>query len=219
MDYLRGVVEIVKAAGYQGLLIVIDEAETILRMRKDSRDKSLNGIRQIVDAAPSYGGLVWLFTGTPEFFDTQRGVAGLPPLYERIKFTRYGSHASRQQPQLELSPFDPTRLLQVAQRLRELYPTPYAERQAERLDDRFLTRLVDEVTTGFRGDVGVVPRQFLRMFVDQLDLVRQEPDYVPAEAFELQLDQLTPEERQRLHGEELPELPDDDDDAGTQVSW
>ncbi len=35
LDYLRGVLEIVKAAGYRGLLIVIDEAETILRMRKD----------------------------------------------------------------------------------------------------------------------------------------------------------------------------------------
>ena len=26
-----------------------------------------------------------------------------------------------------------------------------------------------EVTTGFRGDVGVVPRQFLRAFVTQMD--------------------------------------------------
>ncbi|MBI2480711.1 MAG: DUF2791 family P-loop domain-containing protein, partial [Planctomycetia bacterium] len=56
LDYLRGVLEIVKAAGYAGLVIVIDEAETILRMRKDSRHKSLNGIRQIADAAGSYPG-------------------------------------------------------------------------------------------------------------------------------------------------------------------
>ena len=41
LDFLRGVLEIVKAAGYKGLLIVIDEAETILRMRSDSRHKSL----------------------------------------------------------------------------------------------------------------------------------------------------------------------------------
>ena len=50
LAYLRGILEIVKAAGYKGLLIVIDEAETILRMRTDSRHKSLNGIRQISDA-------------------------------------------------------------------------------------------------------------------------------------------------------------------------
>src|SRR5690606_2490330 len=33
MAYLRGILEIIKSAGYSGLLIVIDEAETILRMR------------------------------------------------------------------------------------------------------------------------------------------------------------------------------------------
>jgi len=65
LDYLRGALAIVKAAGYKGLVIVIDEAETILRMRKDSRHKSLNGIRQIADAASSYHGLLWVFTGTP----------------------------------------------------------------------------------------------------------------------------------------------------------
>ncbi|MBC7172348.1 MAG: DUF2791 family P-loop domain-containing protein, partial [Polyangiaceae bacterium] len=42
MAYLRGILEIVKSAGYAGLVIVIDEAETILRMRGDVRSKSLN---------------------------------------------------------------------------------------------------------------------------------------------------------------------------------
>jgi hypothetical protein len=72
------VLAIVKAAGYKGLVIVIDEAETILRMRKDSRHKSLNGIRQIADAASSYHGLLWVFTGTPDFFDSRHGVAAWP---------------------------------------------------------------------------------------------------------------------------------------------
>ena len=54
MAYLRGILEVVKAAGYKGLVIIIDEAETILRMRGDVRGKSLNGIRQIVDAADRY---------------------------------------------------------------------------------------------------------------------------------------------------------------------
>jgi P-loop Domain of unknown function (DUF2791) len=85
MDYLQGILAITKAAGYKGLVIVIDEVETILRMRTDVRHKSLNGIRQICDAADHYHGLFWVFTGTPEFFDTNRGVAGLTPLHDRLK--------------------------------------------------------------------------------------------------------------------------------------
>ena len=205
LDYLRGVLEIVKAAGYKGLLIVIDEAETILRMRSDSRHKSLNGIRQIADAAGSYPGMLWLFTGTPEFFDTRHGVAGLEPLHRRISFSKQGSFASLRQPQLELTPFDAERLRSVATRLRELYPSGTRSALEERVSLEFIDRLVAEVTKGFRGDVGVVPRQFLREFVTQLDLVEENDDYVPMELYgfdpsQISTSALTPEEQQRLGG-------------------
>ncbi len=203
LDYLRGVLEIVKAAGYKGLLIVIDEAETILRMRSDSRHKSLNGIRQIADAAGSYPGMLWLFTGTPEFFDTRHGVAGLTPLHDRIRFLKQGAFASLRQAQLELVPFDAERLRSVALRLRELYPSGTRSVLEERVSLAFIDRLVAEVTKGFRGDVGVVPRQFLREFVTQLDLVEENDDYVPMELYGFDPTQissvaLTPEEQQRL---------------------
>ena len=119
MAYLHGVLEVVKAAGYKGLVIVVDEAETILRMRSDVRGKSLNGLRQIIDAADRYQGLFWIFTGTPDFFDSRRGVAGLQPLHDRIGFKVEGGLVSMRQPQLELKPFDRARLKDVGLRLRE----------------------------------------------------------------------------------------------------
>lgn len=179
LAYLRGVLEIVKAAGYRGLVIVIDEAETILRMRTDSRHKSLNGIRQIADASGSYQGLLWIFTGTPDFFDSRHGVAGLAPLHDRIRFTKQGKFASLRQPQLELVPFDAERLRAVALRLREIYPTQNRPRLESGISDAFIDRLVREVTAGFKGDVGVVPRQFLREFVGQMDLVEEHGEYEP----------------------------------------
>ena len=205
LDYLRGVLEIVKAAGYKGLLIVIDEAETILRMRSDSRHKSLNGIRQIADAAGSYPGLLWLFTGTPEFFDTRYGVAGLAPLHDRIRFLKQGAFASSRQAQLELVPFDAKRLHAVALGLREIYPSAKRSLLEERISLAFIDRLVAEVSKGFRGDVGVVPRQFLREFVTQLDLVEEDNTYVPMEIYGFSPDRmpaatLSPEEQRRLGG-------------------
>lgn len=175
MDYLLGILEVVKAAGYKGLVIVIDEAETILRMRQDVRGKSLNGIRQILDAADRYKGLLWMFTGTPEFFDTRRGVAGLQPLHDRIQFLNEGGLVTMRQPQLELRPFDRERLKDVALRLRQLYPAPDPNDVAAKATSQRIEALVDEVTAGFRGDVGVVPRQFLRRFVNLLDTIAENP--------------------------------------------
>ncbi len=228
LDYLRGVLEIVKAAGYAGMLIVIDEAETILRMRKDSRHKSLNGIRQIADAAGAYPGLLWLFTGTKEFFDERRGVAGLAPLHDRIRFMSRNGKASLRQPQLALSPFDADRLRAVAHRLRSLYPLPKPKndddqpvldraRLEERISDEFIERLVKEVTEGFKGDVGVVPRQFLRQFVEQMDLLDENPTHDPMTSYGFQPTELRPEEKALLDSDPPPE--DEGDDIPFEDQW
>lgn len=209
LDYLRGVLEIVKAAGYKGLVIAIDEAETILRMRKDSRHKSLNGIRQIADAAGSYPGLLWLFTGTPDFFDSRQGVAGLAPLHDRIQFLKQGRFASLRQAQLELTPFDRDRLRSVAVRLRDLYPASDHARIDNRISGEFIDRLVADVTSGFKGDVGVVPRQFLRQFVTQMDLVDEHEDYDPIAECGFVAAELTPEEQHAISGTPLVVEADD----------
>ena len=220
LDYLRGVLEIVKAAGYKGLTIVIDEAETIVRMRKDSRHRSLNGIRQIADAAGSYHGLLWIFTGTPAFFDERRGVAGLAPLHDRIRFLEQGRFASLRQPQLVLRPFDAERLTSVALRLRELFvrSAEQPERVESKITTAFIDRLVAEVTRGFKGDVGVVPRQFLREFVSQMDLVEQEADYDPMTEWGFSPQGLSPEEQQVMTGAaargSVAAAANDDDDDG-----
>lgn len=219
LHYLRGVLEIVKAAGYKGLVIVIDEAETILRIRKDLRHKSLNGIRQIADAASSYPGLLWLITGTAEFFDTRHGVAGLAPLHDRIRFISSGGFASLRQAQLELRPFDANRLKDVARQLRDLYPARDRSRLESEISQDFIQRLVSDVTTGFRGDVGIVPRQFLREFVTQMDLVDENEDYSPAEQYGFAPKELSPEEQTVLAGADHEQETDRDELVPAEDAW
>jgi hypothetical protein len=211
MDYLHGILEVVKMAGYRGLVIVIDEIETILRMRQDVRGKSLNGIRQIIDAAAGFPGLLWVLTGTPEFFDTKRGVAGLAPLHDRISFQNFNGVASLRQAQLELKPFDRVRLRDVALRLREMYPTADRASLERKVTVSVVERLVAKVTEGFRGDVGVVPRQFLRQLVSVLDLVSEEG--VAPEDIGLDTSAMTEDEHRLLAGT-YPCDPEPGDDAG-----
>jgi hypothetical protein len=213
LDYLHGIVEIVKAAGYRGLVIVIDEAETILRMRQDVRGKSLNGIRQICDAADRYKGLLWVFTGTPEFFDTKRGVAGLQPLHDRIRFLEHNGFASLRQPQLKLEPFKEERLREVALKLRELYPTIDPPGLEARATAQFIDRLVAEVTKGLGGDVGVVPRQFLRQLVNVFDLIGENPSFDPAAMFKFEPKEPNEVEQRKMKGAP-PFDPEPGDDQG-----
>lgn len=213
MDYLHGILEIVKAAGYKGLVIVIDEAETILRMRTDVRGKSLNGIRQIIDGADRYKGLLWLFTGTPDFFDTNRGVKGLQPLHDRIQFISHGGLVNPRQAQLELRPFDKDRLKEVALKLRELFPAADRARLEAKVTPQYIEALVENVTKGFGGDVGVVPRQFLRRLVDVLDLASEHDDFDPGAEIGFSPKEPNEDETRKLRGQP-PFDPEPDDEKG-----
>ncbi|MGV3525470.1 MAG: BREX system ATP-binding protein BrxD [Candidatus Sericytochromatia bacterium] len=213
LTYLKGLLSVIKRGGYAGLVVAVDEMETVLRMRGDIREKSLNGLRQILDAVPEFKGLLWLFTGTPEFYDSRKGVAGLTPLHDRIVFRSSGSFVNVRQPQLALTPFDAARLQEVAERLRRLYPASRPQHLQAQVDDAFIASLVQQVTQGFGGDVGVVPRQFLREFVDVLDLVDQHADYRPAEVYQFQLREMSSEEAFRVQG------PPPDAETGALLSF
>ena len=219
MHFLRGVLEVVKMAGYSGLVIVIDEVETILRMRRDVRGRSLNGIRQIIDAADSFPGLMWVFTGTPEFFDTKRGVAGLEPLHDRIGLRKIGQIVNPRGPQLVLETFKRDRLIEVAVKLRELYSAADTNRLRAQVSEDFLGHLADDVTKGFAGDVGIVPRQYLRHVVDVLDLADADPDFDPAKQMGFEpKEPVTEDERRKLHGKPAFD-PEPADEQGYPVEF
>lgn len=219
MLYLKGILSIIKKAGHSGLVIIVDELETILRTRSDVRGKSLNGLRQIIDAAKDFPGMLWIFTGTREFFDSRKGVAGLEPLHDRIKFTESGGFVSPKQPQLELKPFDKQKLKAVALKLRELFPYQNKTRIFNLVDDDFLDQLCEQVTEGFKGDVGVIPRQFLRELITVLDLVEEhdgtngESEYIPKQAYNFSTGGLS-EQEQNLNSEDQASSVDNDSESG-----
>ncbi|MEW6282296.1 MAG: BREX system ATP-binding protein BrxD [Candidatus Eremiobacterota bacterium] len=181
--FLRGWLELVRSAGHSGILLILDEVETVLRLRRPERLKSLEVLRQLVDALDNqeFPGLHVLFTGTPDFFDSPQGVPELEPLHERLRrIASEDQPENLRQPQIALRPFDRERLLAAACRVRDLYPADHPERVRERVSDPVLEAAADRVTRGFGGRVEVVPRLFLREVVHLLDLVDQHPDYLPA---------------------------------------
>jgi hypothetical protein len=75
------------------------------------------------------------------------------------------------------------------------------------------------VTAGFKGDVGIVPRQFLREFVTQMDLVDENEDYSPAAQYGFTPTELSPEEKTALAGPEGRKESDDDELVPMEDAW
>lgn len=216
LTFLAGLLQLLRQSGYSGLVVVLDEVETIQRMNVQTREKSLNALRQLMDmlAKEELPGLYLVVTGTRDFFEGYKGLKGLAPLYQRVQvtFSEDPRWDNLRAPQVRLLPFTEERLLTVGRRVRALYPAKNPARIQTRVDDRFLGALVSQVTLGFGGKVALAPRLFLRELVDVMDRVDLHVDYDPADHYHLELDdgKLTPEELAAKHGRAVDEVTETD---------
>lgn len=222
LTFIAGLLQLLRQSGYAGLVVVLDEVETIQRMNAQTREKSLNALRQLMDmlAKDELPGLYLVVTGTRDFYDGYKGLKSLQPLFQRVQVT-FGDDArfdNLRAPQVRLLAFNEERLLTVGRRIRDLYPAKNAERVTARVDDRFIEALARKVTEGFGGKVAVAPRLFLRELVDVMDRVDIHADYDPAERYSLELTEgkLTPQELAAARGTtyDPPEEAEDGEPAG-----
>ncbi|MGW6057546.1 BREX system ATP-binding protein BrxD [Streptomyces sp. NPDC055189] len=192
LGFLQGLLTVLRDCGHPGLLVVLDEIETLQRVRGDVREKGLNALRQLLDEidAGRFPGLFLVITGTPAFYDGQQGAQRLAPLAQRLAtdFTTEPRFDSPRAVQLRLTGFDLARLGELGRNVRDLYVggARHPERIAAHVDDAYIDELATAVTGGLGGKVGVAPRLFLRKLIaDVLDRVVEFADFDPRQHYAL----------------------------------
>lgn len=196
LGFLQGLLTILSDSGHPGLLLVLDEIETLQRVRSDVRDKGLNALRQLIDDVDGgrFPGLYLLITGTPAFYDGPQGVARLTPLAQRLA-TDFGTDPRFDSPravQVRLTGFDLAKLAKLGSAIRDVYVSgldaPAQARVEKLVDDAYLRDLANAVAGELGGQVGVAPRVFLRKLVaDVLDRVAEFDDFDPHLHYKLTL--------------------------------
>src|SRR2546422_7667913 len=151
LNFLQGILTVLRDSGQSGLLIVLDEVETIQRVRSDVRDKSLNALRQLIDEVDSgrLPGLYLMITGTSAFFDGPQGVQRLDTLVHLI-LVGSPTDARFDNPravQLRLPAFNLERLCLVGCKVRDIFSqhTQSVERIARLCDDTYVQELAKAV--------------------------------------------------------------------------
>ena len=212
LGFLRGLLAILADAGNPGLLLVLDEVETLQRVRSDARAKALNALRQLIDEVHDghFPGLYLLITGTPAFFEGRQGIPLLPPLADRLhtEFAKDPRFDNPRAPQLRLSGFDQSRLVELGGRVRDLYVNGLtdASRVAAVASDEFVAQFATAVAGQLGGRVGIAPRLFLRKLVDVLDRIEQFEDFDPYNDYEVTIApaELSDAERAALTADDIP---------------
>jgi hypothetical protein len=192
LSFLQALLLILRDSGHPGMMVVLDEVETLQRVRSDVRERGLNALRQLMDEVDGgrFPGLYLVITGTPAFFDGTQGVQRLPPLAQRlhVDFETDSSFDNPRAVQIRLKGFDLDSLVELGVKVRDIYlqGAERAESIQTMVDDTYVRELAVAVTGRLGGKVGIAPRVFLKKLVgDVLDRVDQFPDFAPREHYSL----------------------------------
>ena len=186
LSFLAGLLTIMRDAGFGGLVLVLDEVETMQRMRSDTRDKGLEALRKFIDDLYEgrFPGLYLVITGTPAFYDGAQGVQRLTPLAQRMH-TDFGGDPRFDNPravQVRLQGFDLDALVNVGARVRDLFAAgaTHPDRINDLCDDAYLLALAQAVTGELGAKVGIAPRLYVKKLVGEvLDRVDLFDDFDP----------------------------------------
>lgn len=205
--FLQGILSVMRDSGHSGLVVILDEVETIQRVRSDVRDKCLNALRQWIDEIDSgrFPGLYLVITGTPAFFDGPNGLQRLEPLSQRlhVDFDADSKFDNPRAVQVRLSPFSLDRMKEVGCKIRDIYGAHAQStlRITKLCDDAYIGDLANSVAGHLGGKIGIAPRIFLKKLVnDVLDKVDLHAEFDPREHYSLTVSEqeLTAVEREAV---------------------
>ena len=215
LGFLRGLLAVLKDSGHPGLVVVLDEVETLQRVRSDAREKALNALRQLIDDldAGYFPGLYLVITGTPSFFDGPQGLKKLPPLAQRLQtdFDTDIRFDNPRAPQIRLRPFDLDTMLEVGAKVRDIFAegSPAADRVRRVADDALVRMLAQGVSGSLGGKTGIAPRIFLKKLVaDLLDRIELHESFDPRRDYRLTIreEELSAEERNSVAAASVEEI-------------
>ncbi|MFS0876092.1 BREX system ATP-binding protein BrxD [Solibacillus isronensis] len=190
-EFFRALLKMIQATGYAGLVVLFDEVETVQKLTtKQMRDNAYENLRLFIDESDSNGfpNCYFLYTGTTELMESERGIKSLEPLYQRLKVEKDEQFRNLRQPVIFLESFKNEKLFSVAVKVRDIHKIAYNWDTESKVNDQFIKNLISEMTNGFAGEIAIKPRGFLRTLVDILDKSEMYSDYLPHKQFEFNVD-------------------------------
>jgi hypothetical protein len=177
-EAMRGLLWLVREAGFKGLLLCIDEIEAITRLNRKRQDQALQALRDFVDNAGGGGA----------FRHCCMYLAATPEMFEGADyFPRYDALATRIQPvggkeinfrapviDLDRTPLQQEEMMEIARRIWFVHQTAYGTLELPGFDEALLQKVIAALMRSRFGRIAR-PRLLSRLLVWELERARQDP--------------------------------------------
>ena len=177
-EYLKIFAAFLKQAGYNGMLVLIDELVNIYKIpnaitRQYNYEKILTMYNDAMQGKARHIGFI--LCGTPQCMeDPRRGVYSYEALRSRLAEGRFsGEHKDLLSPVIRLLPLTNEEMLILIEKLADIHAGLYEYRQIVTQQD-----MVDFIEIEFSrigADTHITPREVIRDFIEVLDIIYQNP--------------------------------------------
>ncbi|CAM3927200.1 ATP-binding protein [Deinococcus marmoris] len=179
-DYVKLLAQFVKAIGYAGLVVVIDEAVNLYKItqsvsRHANYEKLLTMLNDTLQGRAQY--LQLLVGATPQMVDdTRRGLFSYEALRTRLEQSRFARDGLQDYagPVLRLETLSNEEVYTLLTTLRRLHALHHG--YATTISDEELLEFMNEVLGRLGAGGFLTPRDVTRDFVSVLNLLRQNPE-------------------------------------------
>ncbi|GMA15889.1 biotin carboxylase [Deinococcus metallilatus] len=179
-DYVKLLAQFVRALGYAGLVVVIDEAVNLYKIvqgvsRSANYEKLLTMLNDTLQGRASY--LQLLVGATPQMVeDTRRGLYSYDALRTRLEQSRFAREGLQDYagPVLRLETLTNEEVFTLLTTLRRLHALHHGYTPS--ITDDELVEFMNEVLGRLGANAFLTPRDVTRDFVSVLNLLRQNPD-------------------------------------------
>ena len=178
-EYIKLFAMFLKMAGYNGLLVLIDELVNIYKIpnsitRQYNYEKILTMYNDTLQGKAKYIGII--MGGTPQCIeDTRRGAYSYEALRSRLAEGRFGREGVRDMlaPVIHLIPLTYEEMLVLTEKLADIHAQLFDYEQKITQED--MIRFIQLEFSRIGSDSHITPREVIRDFIELLDIVFQNP--------------------------------------------
>jgi hypothetical protein len=179
-DYLKLFALFSKQAGYEGLLVAMDEMVNLYQIshgiaRKNNYEQVLRIVNDCLQGTVEHLG--FLMGGTPEFLtDSRRGLFSYEALRSRLQENTFANDEYRDLtgPVIRLSSLSPEELYVLLQNLRHVHAAGNEDEYL--IPDEALTAFMEHCADQIGEQYFKTPRQTVKKFVQFLSILEQNPE-------------------------------------------
>lgn len=178
-DYLKLLAEFLKGAGYQGLVVLIDELVNLFKIpnaitRQYNYEKILTMYNDTLQGKAHHLGII--IGGTPQSIeDRRRGIYSYEALRSRLTQGRFAQEGLTDMlaPVIRLNPLTYEELLVLIEKLADIHAGYFGYERTLSTED--LVRFLQIEFGRVGADTHLTPREVIRDFVELLDILCQNP--------------------------------------------